>query len=174
MSAPCFSDTFSIGKMLSFLDSLTPEQRIMYEQLGAPMGVSPPDFNAEETPPPSPPPPSETRWFLLESSRATETEVLLLATLLAISLCKEDLDEWLAAVEKDERTATLSDEWAPMSKGDWHPVHGVIQSRLDAALRQKIIVDGGGGAIETASQVLASWRVAGPTTVSPAAMTRVD
>ena len=72
-----FSDTFAIGKMLSFMESLSPAQRIAFEAMtssSAPMVVDPP---------PSPPV-AQIFYNQAKKGRATAAEVLVLATLLAL------------------------------------------------------------------------------------------
>ena len=62
--------------------------------------------------PPSSPPPSH--WYILKASRPSNTEVLLLATILSLHMSKEDLEDWVSRVNEDEENiAALGDVWAP-------------------------------------------------------------
>ena len=91
-------------------------QQLMFEQLrnGSPMlneaPVEPPP-EPEMLPPSSPPP---SHWYILKASRPSNTEVLLLATMLSLHLSKEDLEDWVSRVNEDEENiAALGDVWAP-------------------------------------------------------------
>ena len=88
------NSTTAIEKTLSFFETLSPEQRILFEQLralGMPMGIVPPVFTPDVAAP------SDGPWYSASPSSATETEVLLLATLLTAHMLNAPklLDEWI-------------------------------------------------------------------------------
>ena len=85
------TDTFTIGKFVSFLDSLTADEAADFATTISPMAVDTPDLDilgtrtrAEEG----------TQWFFNGCSRPTQSEVVVLATLLTIHLTKAELDAW--------------------------------------------------------------------------------
>ena len=68
---------------------------------------------------PSPMP--DGRWYSLESSRASETEVLVLASMLTMHLTRTDVNAWLLDVESDgDNMAKHGDEWSPPRTGAWN------------------------------------------------------
>ena len=149
--------------MISFMGTLSPEQCIMFQQLSAcPATIELPSESPIVEPieiPASPLPLRE--WYSPWASRATATEVLLLAVMLTIHLDKEALDAWIWRVEKDaDNIALLGDAWCPPKGNVWHASKGTILPVLKASLSVLPQHEKGGcTAIETASAVLAAWRI---------------
>ena len=142
----------------------------MFEQLrnGSPMlneaPVEPPP-EPEMLPPSSPPP---SHWYILKASRPSNTEVLLLATMLSLHMSKEDLEDWVSRVNEDEENiAALGDAWAPPKDEEWHAAKGSILPPLKAALRAREKHDDGDGCVETAAAVLAAWTGARSSVITP-------
>ena len=150
---------FAAENLTRFLDTLTPEQRMMYEQLGlhgaaSPIPPVPCELNAS-TPPTCVATP--TRWFNPKASSASSIEVTLLCTLLVVYLDDKQLDRWLRQAKTDaRRMADLGDQWAPLADSmvfSSQKQDGVLYP-LEQALRCKVEVNGGNGTIETAVGVL--------------------
>ena len=84
--------SFTNGKLVSFMDSLSPEQRMLFTQLGmAPHVAQTPEgityMRDEELLSP------KVSFYDLKPSVASETEVLVLTALLTASNDRRDLDE---------------------------------------------------------------------------------
>ena len=141
------TDTFAIGKMMAFMEKLSPEMQLEFAQLN--MG-KPPDFSV-----PSPSsPPEQTLFFNPAAGLPSDQETLILATLLIIHFEKPltvnlTLEKFLLDVESDaSRMAALGSNWHPVGRGVWHPKKHIL-SELEAALRTTMMVDGGDGTVET-------------------------
>ena len=136
--------------MISLMDTLSLEQRVMFEQLSvrpAPIELPmEPPIKPIEVPPL---PPLTREWYNSWASRATETEVRLIAVLLTIHLEKDALDAWIWHVEQDVDNIVLhNDAWCP-PKGDvWHSTKGIILPVLKAALTVRPQHDTGPKAVE--------------------------
>ena len=151
----------AIGKMLSFMETLSPAQRITFEAMtttAVPMAVEPP---------PSPPPDARVFYNKEKKGRASESEVLVLTTLLALYLDPEVLDKWLLTVEKE--ASNINDMWVAPKGGAWSnaaPIMNLqdrspgILSSLDAAIGSALT--SGNSVIETVIAVTKSGRLAAP------------
>ena len=155
------------NKLVSFMDSLSPEQRTLFTQLSMAAGVAQTpdgvtDMMEEEVSPNAP-------FYNLKPSVASKAEVLVLSALLTASKSRSDLDAWLLEAETDlPRMQKLGDEWAPMPHSIVWNSQGNILLSLEASLRQYIMADGGSGVIETVTKVTTAWHASGSTT--PAAI----
>ena len=166
---------FAAENLTRFLDTLTPEQRMMYEQLGLHGAASPiPPIPREcntSTPPTCVATP--TRWFNAKASSASSIEVTLLTTLLVVHLDETQLDRWIEQAETDaRRMADLGDEWAPLADSivfSSQKQEGVLYP-LEQALHCKVEINGGNGTIETAVGVLANWAIGPQVPISPASI----
>ena len=149
------TDTFGIGKMMAFMEKLSPEMQLEFAQFSMP---KPPDFSV---PPPSSPP-EQTSFFNAAAGLPSEQEALVLSTLLIIHFEKPrtdglTLEKWLLDVESDSsRMAALGSKWHPVGRGVWHPKKHIL-SELEAALRTTVMVDGGDGTVETAAAIASAW-----------------
>ena len=90
------TDTFGIGKMMAFMEKLSPEMQLEFAQFSMP---KPPDFSV---PPPSSPP-EQTSFFNAAAGLPSEQEALVLSTLLIIHFEKPrtdglTLEKWLGGV----------------------------------------------------------------------------
>ena len=87
--------------------------------------------------------------------------------ILVASMEGRDLDHWLSEVEHDSpRMIKLGNDWAPMANSVLFASQGMILSSLEAAIVQRILVDGGTGVIETVAKMAKSWNVSSAVTSS--------
>ena len=92
-------------KWASFLNTLSPEQLSAFQGLA---GASPtPPSPVAPAPTPSPPPNAVNGWYNQAASSATETEVLVLAALLAVHPPAIGLEDWALEVESDAELCVL-------------------------------------------------------------------
>lgn len=99
-------------------------------------------------------------FYNLKPGVPSEAEVFVLSTLLVASMEGRDLDHWLSEVENDSpRMIKLGNDWAPMANSVLFASQGMILSSLEAAIVQRILVDGGTGVIETVAKMAKSWNV---------------
>ena len=150
---------FTSGKLLSFMETLSPEQRVLFEQLGAPMGVEPPDLGVDMMDTGQGAVRDEA-FYNLKPSVASQAEVFVLSTLLVASKGRKDLDKWLLEAETDRpRMDKLGDEWAPLPNSVTWNSQGKILLSLESSLKQYVQADGGNGTIETVARIAELWDV---------------
>mgnify|MGYP006162959043 CR=1 FL=1 len=138
-----FTDTFTIGKFVSFLDSLTADETTVDTSDLEILGTR---TRAED----------DEQWFFPGCSRPMLSKAIVLATLLTVHLGKAELDAWVIAVKADAtHINALGDAWKPPQGDVWHASKGFILLALKDALGVRRATD---GKLETAAAVVSSWQ----------------
>jgi len=113
--------------LTAFMAVLTAEQREMYLKIHVPdaaQDVSPVPFDDAAALMGEAPPPSTvyvgTNWFNSKPGPATDVEVRVMKTVLAVRLSKEDLDKWVSdAITDAERIGLPFTAWPPFHDYGW-------------------------------------------------------
>ena len=157
---PSLGSCFAIEKLFGFLETLSPEQRVAFEDMTSPIAQGGNDStNLFATPPVAPV--AADKFYNLGSSAAAAPEVLVLAVLMALHYGENirGLQRWVidAETEMDRavRMAQHGEVWAPApppNNGLW-ATGGAILGPLDAATGVRM---GKSGIVETAANVVSS------------------
>jgi hypothetical protein len=154
------TDLFAEEKIMGFLASLTPEQRVAFAALTSPTST-PIDEPASlfSTPPPPLP---VGKFYHPGASAAAPPEVTLLATLMTIHFGADNikgLQRWVLDVEHEtarvQRLRRHGEVWAPPPGSSLWANGGQILGPYDQAVSVRM---GKGGVVETAAKVLSSWQ----------------
>uniref|UniRef100_A0A7S2I8F7 Uncharacterized protein n=1 Tax=Haptolina brevifila TaxID=156173 RepID=A0A7S2I8F7_9EUKA len=159
MSSPAVNATAgtpSWGALL-FMNSLSPEQRELFDNLDARGALfsGSPEAAQPATTPATVMAFDGTEWFNHRPGSASIVEVRVLGTLLNVRYDKDPVDRWLLDAEGGEaRMRELGELWTPLSDASAFNSQGDILPFLHDVLNNKVATDRGDGTIETIVAVL--------------------
>jgi len=167
---PSTPNASGVLKLFTFFETLTPEQRVLFEQLHFFKQAPEATADADDSPPQGAA--GDLRFYSYGNSVANNSEVVLLAALLFIHFEGKErgkLHTWLDEVAEDKaRMDDLGENWRPEKSSSLFALEkneGPNPMKpYDAAVRVYPGEKGGGsGVIETASAMLAKWPGGGRT-----------